>query len=167
MTYIRPIIPVKERLLASCKPNGKTGCWDWVRYVYPDKHPTIGTGLKRLGNSKKVKAHRVSYEIFVGPIPDGLVVRHKCDNKLCVNPEHLEVGTQRDNLLDKIERGQHNYAHRTACKHGHPFTPENTRIRENGARRCLACQTLANAKFAMKSSGKKIPSRPWPKRKAA
>lgn len=54
-------------------------------------------------------AHRLSYLAFNGDIPEGLVVRHKCDNKCCVNPEHLEVGTQKDNVQDAIKRGRFSY----------------------------------------------------------
>ncbi len=54
-------------------------------------------------------AHRVSYKIFIGPIPDGLWVLHKCDNPPCINPEHLFVGTRNDNETDKVKKGRHLY----------------------------------------------------------
>lgn len=52
-------------------------------------------------------AHRVAYERWVGPIPDGHVVRHRCDNPPCINPEHLITGTQGQNIQDMIDRGRH------------------------------------------------------------
>ena len=58
--------------------------------------------------TSKFKAHRVSYEMANGPIPDGLIIRHKCDNPNCVNPKHLESGTQKDNMLDASFRGRIN-----------------------------------------------------------
>ncbi len=79
-------------------------CWIWTGTIN-------GPGKKRYGvirdNYKQKKAHRVSYELHKGEIPDGLVVRHLCDNKLCVNPNHLEVGTVGDNNRDKV--GKHLY----------------------------------------------------------
>ncbi|MCD1287310.1 HNH endonuclease [Brevibacterium sp. CCUG 69071] len=64
-----------------------------------------GYGLFSFGNRHR-RAHRASYELHVGPIPDGLVVRHKCDNPPCVNPLHLEVGTGVDNTNDRFIRGR-------------------------------------------------------------
>lgn len=58
----------------------------------------------------KWAAHRLVYTQTFGAIPDGLVVRHKCDNPLCVNPEHPELGTQRDNVMDCVTRGRHSRA---------------------------------------------------------
>jgi len=77
-------------------------CWPWTGTC--DQH--------RYGRvpfmTKQMKAHRVSYEMFNGHIPDGLVVRHRCDNPNCVNPHHLEVGTQKENMLDASKRGRLN-----------------------------------------------------------
>ena len=62
-----------------------------------------GYGRIMIGN-KRTMAHRLAYEHAYGPIPDGLIVRHKCDNPPCINPAHLELGTHRDNLDDRIVR---------------------------------------------------------------
>ena len=84
-------------------------------------------------------AHRVVYEILVGPIPVGLELDHLCRNRACVNPDHLEPVTTRTNLL----RGYSPWACRarqTHCKRGHEFTPENTYGTGDGRRYCRTCR---------------------------
>lgn len=79
--------------------NGE-GCWGW-------KGCTVGGGyacIKRSGTSMYM--HRYVYEQAVGPIPAGMIVRHKCDNPICTNPDHLEIGTHKDNSRDMSERGR-------------------------------------------------------------
>jgi len=78
------------------------GCWLWVGATASHGYGNIETENRR----EMVLSHRLSYEMHKGPIPDGLLVRHRCDTRCCVNPEHLEVGTQKDNLRDMVERGR-------------------------------------------------------------
>ena len=90
-----------QRFCLRFDPDTKESCWEW----------TAGKGIHGYGKiwngGRTLRAHRVSYEIFVRDIPEGLHVRHKCDNPGCVNPYHLEVGTNADNVRDKVERGRH------------------------------------------------------------
>ena len=79
-------------------------CWEWTA---ASVHSDMTYGAFAIGHSR-ISAHRFSYEYFHGRIPEGLVVRHRCDNPLCVNPWHLETGTHQDNMLDKILRGRTN-----------------------------------------------------------
>ena len=81
-------------------PDTKESCWEWTAGKNADGYGRIWNGCTHL------RAHRVAYEIFVGDIPEGLHVRHKCDNRVCVNPHHLEVGTNADNVRDMVERGR-------------------------------------------------------------
>lgn len=77
----------------------ENGCWVWTRYRSPDGYGRIGRGRKSF------LAHRVSYEFYVGPIPDDKVIDHKCCNRACVNPEHLQaVYPQQNTHLGKVRR---------------------------------------------------------------
>lgn len=79
--------------------KAEDGCWCWTGY-------TDGRyGLISI-KGKEEKAHRASYSHFKGPIPEGMVVRHRCDNTKCINPDHLVLGTQFDNMRDMVERGR-------------------------------------------------------------
>lgn len=91
---------LKEKLEAYSEVS-PSGCWEWQLSRFP-----AGYGRISIGRQKQDYAHRVSYREYKGPIPDGLVVRHKCDNPCCCNPEHLELGTQKDNMRDCMERGR-------------------------------------------------------------
>lgn len=93
---------------------------------------TIRVGARRYG----VLAHR-----FAVDVPQGMVVRHTCDNPGCVNPEHLRIGTQADNLRDASERGRVRNGNigKSHCVRGHEFTPENT-YRYGSHRACKACK---------------------------
>jgi hypothetical protein len=75
-------------------------CWGWNGALDSD-----GYGLIKL-NGKVCKAHRVSWEIHCGPIPDGIDVLHSCDNRSCTNPEHLFLGTNADNIQDRCKKGR-------------------------------------------------------------
>lgn len=91
---------MKYKILSNVKVS-ETGCWEWQRSRTPR-----GYGRISVGHQKQDYSHRVSYKEFVGDIPSGMLVRHKCDNPCCCNPEHLELGTQQDNMNDCSKRGR-------------------------------------------------------------
>ena len=76
------------------------GCWEICGTRHRQGYGVIGVS----GHNKY--AHRLAYETWVGAIPEGMVVRHKCDNPPCINPKHLELGNQKDNMRDRDERGR-------------------------------------------------------------
>lgn len=108
-------------------------CWEM------GGHRMKGGYVHIMRGGRRMLAHRMSYELHYGPIPDGLLVLHRCDNAACVRPTHLFLGTHRDNTTDMVEKGRHSKLKQTHCKYGHPFTPENTYVRKNGHRQCRAC----------------------------
>lgn len=77
------------------------GCWTWIGVKTPGGYGR----LKHQG--KQIAAHRVSWMIHNGPVPDGMFVLHRCDNRPCVRPEHLFLGTKADNNIDMLDKGRH------------------------------------------------------------
>lgn len=99
----RPRIPLRERFEAKVQAGRSTGdCNLWAGAVYPNGYGAISTG----GRGKVIRAHRAAYELYVGPIPAGMCVLHRCDVPACVNPLHLFLGTKKDNTLDMIKKGR-------------------------------------------------------------
>lgn len=90
------------RFHASYMVNPESGCWEWTAWLHPKGYGVIPVG----GASKKVRAHRFSWELHRGPIPDGLFPCHSCDNRKCVNPDHLFLGDDRANVRDMVAKGR-------------------------------------------------------------
>ena len=129
----------QERLLRRVSVDGN-GCWLWTGHI---NHNGYGT-LWYLG--KTTRAHRLSHEVHVGPIPTGLQIDHLCRVRRCVNPAHLETVTSRENVLRGISPTAFN-ATKSHCKNGHPFTGENLLAvqRPGGVftRGCRMCRTAS------------------------
>lgn len=91
-------IPIADRFWESVDAGAPDDCWPWLGFIEPQGYGRTSISHRNIG------AHRVSYMLANGPIPDGQVVRHSCDNRACVNPAHLLVGTQGDNVRDAVAR---------------------------------------------------------------
>lgn len=99
---------LRERFEAKWKRDAKTGCWLW-QASFAGK----GYGQIRVpGTRRNVYAHRLSYELYKGPIPPGAQLLHSCDNPACVNPAHLSVGSSGDNHQDMKAKGRHLFGER-------------------------------------------------------
>lgn len=128
----------EKRFMDKVSMEALTGCWIW-------------TGARQRAYGKirvfyrDVRAHRFSWEMHKGPIPEGMDVLHHCDNPLCVNPNHLFIGSQRDNMDDMNRKGrgrhgQHN-REKTHCHNGHPLSGENLYVPPSGyGRYCKECR---------------------------
>lgn len=149
--------PLRVRFDAKWRVDVGAGCWEWTASKREHGYGQIMTGSKADGTHRPVGAHRVGFEIYRGPIPQGMVLDHLCRNPSCVNPWHLEPVTHIENMRRGVifevakVRGQ-----RETCASGHPFTTENTGQRSDrlGARRCLACSRRTNVEYRQRKKTK-------------
>jgi hypothetical protein len=113
-----------------------TDCWPWDAFTRRDGYGLFGHPTRY--------AHRVAYELLVGPIPEGLTLDHLCRNRSCVNPAHLEPVSLPENTLRSPVALAALNARKTRCGRGHEFTPENTYIFPGTGRRgCRLCRHAA------------------------
>ena len=125
------------------KTSNENSCWNWT-----------GATNKGYGRSWKdgndILAHRLSWILFKGEIPPDMLVCHHCDNPLCVNPNHLFIGTNADNMRDAAQKGRNVNQKKMRCIRGHSLFGENLYMDENGRRQCRTCQKMRNRKKDLK-----------------
>lgn len=114
------------------------GCWRWTDVLVANGYGYLGIGGR---SGRKVQAHRLAYELFIGPIPDGLEIDHLCRNRWCVNPDHLEAVTRRTNLLRGNGQSAVNFR-KTKCSRGHPLSGPKADVLIDylGRRVCRVCR---------------------------
>lgn len=124
------------------------GCWEWTAGV----HHKEGYGQMQNYVTKKTGlAHRIMYELFVGPIPAGLQIDHLCRNRRCVRPDHMEVVTNEVNSLRGAGVAALN-ARITHCHRGHPFSGDNLYLAKRGDRLKRVCRACQNERSRKKRS---------------
>lgn len=97
----------RQRIETYSIPEPNSGCWIWTGAI-----SKVGYGRCGSEHKKTVSAHRLSYRVFKAEIPNGMVVAHKCDNRVCVNPDHLWLATHKENSEDMVKKGRSAYGER-------------------------------------------------------
>jgi hypothetical protein len=141
MPVPRPLI---DKLMGHVLPVTESGCWLWMASLDSKGYAQINIGT--FGHAKMCRAHRISYELHIGPIPEGLQLDHLCRVRSCINPTHLEPVTMLTNVQRGLGGSNGGKARgaiaraATHCTRGHEYTPENTLVSKRNHRFCRACQ---------------------------
>ena len=142
---VEPSAAWVDRFWQKVDRGGKDECWLW--------RGSLHQGYGQFALTRSItRAHRIAYELLVGPIPEGLQLDHLCRNRACVNPAHLEPVTLHENLRRGKGTGPATEAitkklqARTACRNNHEYTVENTRW-ESGWRHCRTCDRASKQRF--------------------
>lgn len=134
-----------EMYLAKMKAKSTVtaaGCWEIGGHRFKSRDWEGGTGYGQMCyRGKNMRANRLAYILTRGPIPASMVARHTCNNQCCCNPDHIVLGTQKENIADCIKAGNQQFhpSHYTHCVRGHPFETEGRRTKD-GWRACKVCQ---------------------------
>lgn len=128
-----------KRLMSKSRRT-ESGCLEWTGWRNYEGYGQ--TSYKSHGEP----THRLMYMAVKGPIPEGMIVRHTCDNPPCMEPDHLLLGTEAENTADSLERGRHGKASKTTCKRGHDLS--EAKIYKDGSRHCRHCDRIKQRMMA-------------------
>lgn len=134
-----PLFEDHERFLRKISIDSRTDCWNWTA-----GKTSLGYGVFSIKHSS-YRAHRVSWAIFNGSLSSGLVLDHKCKNRMCINPDHLREVTRKVNTLENSNGPAYLNSIKTHCRNGHALTPDNLTSNKN-ERVCLTCNRISDAK---------------------
>jgi len=144
--------PWPERFWANVNRSAPASCWEWQAHRSRDGYGRLRAQAPGSGEARMVSAHRVAYELSVGPVPEGLQLDHLCRNRACCNPAHLEPVTCQDNVRRGISPPAA-HAAQAECINGHPFDEANTYFwRARRSRACRACGRAATARYIQRKA---------------
>jgi hypothetical protein len=121
-----------------------SGCWNWNGCLTHNGYGQMTAAQRRWS------AHRYFFVKYRGHIPPGMLVCHHCDNRKCVNPEHLFLGTFKDNTQDMMRKGRNKSPFKEICVRGHRMEGQNVYVSPKGKRNCRACQKERERKWRVK-----------------
>lgn len=139
------VLTTADRFWGKVQVGAPAACWPWAGAL------SGGYGMFWVGGRSQ-HASRVSYAIANGPIPGGLYACHSCDNPRCVNPAHLFLGSQQDNVRDMHNKRRGRESRKTHCPQGHEYSGDNLMFQKSGARFCRTCH---NARSKIQSMRKR------------
>ena len=132
------------------------GCHLFLGCIKPDGHGAFWY------NNKVQLVHRVTWQMYIGPIPNGMLVLHKCRNANCCNVEHLYLGNQFDNMRDSIKDKTHFMSNVIYCPQGHEYNDDNTYRNPNtGHRGCKECRRQYVRNYKQRMKLKKLSCQPY------
>lgn len=144
--------PVIQRVLAKIQIDTKSGCWLFQGNL-EHGYGRSSIGSKSKGTFKKVYVHKITYEYFVGPVPEGYEIDHLCRTRKCCNPDHLEAVTPYENKM-RGESPPAINAKKTHCPRGHEYSDSNTIVTNTGFRQCKACKRLRYSRTYVRKTGR-------------